>query len=207
MNRIKKQMKKLLIYSSLAAVIPTLFSGCATRGRVITTGGNESIVSVDQVNIQDYMQAAETMINSLLESDALDRVPNPPALMAISRVENRTGVQVETDLLTKKIRIALNKSGKVITRMNFGVGADGKPLTEDPAGKVIDDLGQFGSDAKTTRLPDFTLSGKIIQTRARAGNTHQSTFSFQLSLARGNNAVWEDEKEITKQGSRSAVGF
>ena len=200
-------MKRLLICSSLAAVIPALFSGCATEGHYIQTGGKDSIVTVGEVNIQDFMVASETMINSLLASGALDRVPNPPALIAISRVENRTGAHLETDLLTKKIRIALNKSGKAITRMNFGMGPDGKPLMEDPSGKGIQDEQDFRNDVKTTRLPDFTLSGKIIETRAKAGNKSQSTFSFQLSLAKGNDAVWEEEKEITKQGSRSSVGF
>ena len=201
-------MKKLLISTGMAIVISALVTGCASnQAAYIKTGGDKSIVTVGQVNIQDYMQAAEAMINSLLASGALDRVPNPPALIAISRVENRTGQQLETDLLTKKIRVALNQSGKAITRMNFGVGADGKPLTEDPAGRGIADETNFRNDIKTERLPDFTLSGKIIETRAKAGGLNQSTFSFQLSLAKGNDAVWEDEKEITKQGKRPSVGF
>jgi hypothetical protein len=200
-------MKKLLISGSLLALVPSLFTGCASSGKYIETGGRDSIVNVGQVNIQDFGQAAETMINSLLASGALDKVSTPPALVAISLVQNETGTQFDTDLLSKKIRIALNKSGKAMTRMNFGVGADGKPLVEDPAGRGTADEQNFRNDVKQERLPDFTLSGKIIETRARAGNVRQSTFSFQLSLAQGNNAVWEEEKEITKQGSRAAVGF
>ena len=43
----------------------------------------------------------------------------------------------------------------------------------------------------------------------KAGNTSQSTYSFQLSLTdpKTGLAVWEGEKEITKQGTRSSVGF
>lgn len=200
-------MKKLLLATGTTLLASALLTGCGTQAKYVQTGGSENIVNVGQVNIQDYMQAAQTMINSLLASGALDRVPTPPALIAISRVENRTGQQLETDLLTKKIRIALNQSGKAITRLNFGVGADGKPLMEDPAGRGIADENNFRNDVKTDRLPDFTLSGKIIETRAKAGNLRQSTYSFQMSLARGNDAVWEDEKEITKQGTRPAVGF
>jgi penicillin-binding protein activator len=200
-------MKKLIISSSLVASALALLTGCGTDAHYVQTGGRESVVNVGVINIQDYMQAADAMIESLLASGALDHVSTPPALIAISRVENRTAQQLETDLLTKKIRIALNKSGKAITRINFGVGADGKPLMEDPSGKGIQDEANFRSDVKTERLPDFTLSGKIIQTRVASGNVHQSTYSFQLSLAKGSDAVWEDEKEITKQGTRSSVGF
>jgi len=198
---------KIPVSALIIPIIPLVLAGCGTQAGYIETGGRQSIVNVDQVNIQDFSQAGEAMINSLLESGALDKVPAPPALIAISTVRNDTGTRFDTDLLTKRIRIALNKSGKAMTRMNFGVGADGKPLMEDPAGRGIADEQNFRNDVKTERLPDFTLSGKILETRARAGNTHQSTFSFQLSLAQGNNAIWEDQKEITKQGTRSSVGF
>jgi len=67
---------------------------------------------------------------------------------------------------------------------------------------------EFMNDQKPARLPDFSLSGKIIETVARAGHTHQSTYSFQLSLTdKSGLAVWESEKEITKQGTQPSVGF
>ena len=68
---------------------------------------------------------------------------------------------------------------------------------------------EFMNDAKPQPLPDFSLSGKIIETVARAGDTTQSTYSFQLTLTdpKTGNAVWASEKQITKQGTRSAVGF
>jgi PBP1b-binding outer membrane lipoprotein LpoB len=44
---------------------------------------------------------------------------------------------------------------------------------------------------------------------ACSGSTRQSTYSFQLSLTDSKTglAVWEDKKEITKQGTRPSVGF
>lgn len=202
-------MKKLLLQTCLVALIPAFLSGCANNATYIQTGGGQSIVTVGDVNIQDYIDAAEKMSASLLASGVLDKVPSPPAIIAISRVENRTTQHLETELLTKKIRIALSKGGKAITRMNFGVGADGKPLMEDPSGAGIEDEKNFRNDVKLTRLPDFTLSGKIIETTVKAGRTRQSTYSFQMSLGKGNYAVWEDEREITKsgKGKGASVGF
>jgi hypothetical protein len=56
--------------------------------------------------------------------------------------------------------------------------------------------------------PDYTLSGKIIENRTRQGNKSESTYVFQMALAtRDGLAVWEEEKTITKQGKRSAVGW
>jgi uncharacterized protein (TIGR02722 family) len=132
-------------------------------------------------------------------------VPTPPAVLAISRIINNTGQQIDTDLLTKKIRVALLNSGKAQTTTTLGLGG----TAEDPMAKGLQQENEFANDQKATRKPDFTLSGKIIETTAKSGNTSQSTYSFQLSLtdAKTGLAVWEGEKEITKQGTRSSVGF
>jgi len=198
-------MKKTVLLPLLAAAIPLLAGGCASRAHYIQTGGRESIVSVNSINIQDFIQAADSATSDLLASGRLDKVANPPAVIAISRIVNNTGQQIDTDLLVKKIRVALLNSGKAQTTTTMGVGG----TAEDPMAKGLQQEAEFKADQQTTRTPDFTLSGKIIQTVAHDGNTSQSTFSFQLSLTDTRNglAVWEGEKEITKQGGRSSIGF
>ncbi len=198
-------MKKIVLLSLAAAALPLFVGGCASRAHYIQTGGRESVVSVNEINIQDFIQAANTATGDLLASGALDKVATPPAVIAISRIVNNTGQQIDTDLLTKKIRVALLNSGKAQTTTTMGLGG----TAEDPMAKGLQQEAEFKADQKATRTPDFTLSGKIIQTIARDGNTSQSTFSFQLSMtdAKTGLAVWEGEKEITKQGGRPAVGF
>ena len=193
---------KILI--PLIAASAAFITGCATDSHYVQTGGRENIVNVGQINIQDYIQAANSATSELLASGALDRVKNPPAVLAISRIVNNTGQQIDTDLLTKKIRVALLQSGKAVTTTTFGLGGQ----AEDPLAKGMQQEQEFMNDQKTTRTADFSLSGKIIETTARSGSTRQSTYSFQLSLTdKQGLAVWEGEKEITKQGSSSAVGF
>jgi uncharacterized protein (TIGR02722 family) len=196
-------MKQKIILTLLAA-IPFIIGGCASA-HYVETGGRENVVNVGQINIQDYIQAANAATGDLLASGALDRVATPPAVLAISRIVNNTGQQIDTDLLTKKIRVAVLNSGKALTTTTMGLGG----TAEDPMAKGLQQENEFMNDQKVTRKPDFTLSGKIIETTARAGSTRQSTYSFQLSLtdARTGLAVWEGEKEITKQGTRSSVGF
>ena len=142
------------------------------------------------------MQAADAMTANLLASGVLDKVSNPPAVLAISRIVNNTANQIDTDLLIKRIRVAVLQSGKAVTTSTVGLGS----TAEDPLAKQYQ---------QQIRNPDFTLSGKIIQLAVKAGSTSQSTYSFQLSLTdpKTGNAVWEDYKDITKQGERPSVGF
>jgi len=198
-------MKKHLLPLALVAAMPLLWTGCSSGGaRRIDAGGRESITTVGNVDIQDFVAAAEASVGKLLASGALDKVPKPPAILAVSLVRNQTGQQFDTDLLTKKIRVKLNTSGKALTTTT--VGLDG--VAEDPLAKQLQGERELLEKRKDTVTPDFTLSGKIIETRARAGDVRQSTFSFQLSLTdRRGLALWEGEEEITKQGKRPSVGF
>ena len=63
--------------------------------------------------------------------------------------------------------------------------------------------------AQAVELPDFTLSGKILFDRTKAGSTRQVAYIFQMSLVdtATNRVVWEDEKTITKQGKRAPVSW
>jgi hypothetical protein len=181
----------------LIAAVPFVIGGCATNAHYVQTGDKEQIVSLGQINIQDYANAANEAVNDLLASGALGKVSNPPAVLFVSRIVNNTGQQVDTDLLTHKITAALLQSGKAMT------------TTTDPAAKGYQQENQFLNDQQNTRLPDFTLSGKIIETVDRAGSTSRHTYTFQLSLndTKTGYQVWEGEKEIGKQGTRPAVGF
>ena len=196
-------MKNKIIIPLIAASA-VFITGCATDAHYVATGGTQNIVNVGQINIQDYIQAANTMTGELLASGALDRVKNPPAILAISRIVNNTGKQIDTDLLVKKIRVALLQSGKAVTTTTFGLGGQ----AEDPLASGMQQKRDFLNDKNTPGKADFSLSGKIIQLNARAGNTTQATYSFQLSLTdTAGLAVWEGEKEITKQGTQGSIGF
>lgn len=203
-ERIQMKMKKNLQCCLL--LLPTLafFGGCATHTRYVESTGPRTLVTGD-INVQDFSYAAEDMVKSLLASGALDKAPQQPAVLAISRITNNTTQQIDTDMLTKKIRVALNQSGKVMTTTTMGIGG----IAEDPLAQGIQQEKEFYSDKKEPqRLPDYSLSGKIIEKRDREDKVRQVTYTFQLSLTDGNGlAVWEEEKQITKQGKRGVIGW
>lgn len=200
-------MKRSLTLAAATAV--ALFAtGCATKNdaKYVDSQGPATIVSLDSINIQDWNNAADKLVSSLLASNVLDRAPELPAVMAVSRIRNNTQQQVDTDSLTKKIRIALNQTGKVVTTTTLG--PDGKQ--EDAMAADVGAMQAFmaGEKQKTT-LPYYTLSGKLLEDRVKSGNTRQVTYTFQLSLTtvKDGLAVWEGEEQITKQGQRSSVGW
>ena len=160
-----------------AALAALLLSACSTAPHVVEGTSKVSSMGIDT---EDFASQADQMIQSMLGSGILDKAGHKPAIIVVGRVANNTTRQLDTDLLTKNIRVALNKSGKAQTDVTGGALSD----------------------------PDFTLSGKIIENRVRQGNIRQNTYTFQLSMSdQKGMAVWEEQKEVTKQSEKSAVGF
>jgi hypothetical protein len=193
----------VILPAAAAAALLALGAGCTRPAQYVDPQGSRVMVTLDQINIQDFAMAAEDAVNSLLASGVIDRVPEKPAILVVSRVVNSTSQQVDTDMLTKKIRVALNQSGKALTQTTRGPGG----VVEDELAREIQ-LEREALDGLRTRVPDFSLSGKIIETMSRAGSYRQAAYTFQLSLTDNRGlAVWEGEKAVVKQGRRPSVGF
>ncbi len=104
-------------------------------------------------------------------------------------------------------RLALLKGGRAQVTQQLTLGN----AKEDPLGDQANQMKRFqdGTDRQPIELPDFTLSGKILFDRTKAGSTRQVAYIFQMSLidTATNRVVWEDEKTIVKQGNQNQVGF
>jgi penicillin-binding protein activator len=185
-----------------------LAAGCApdNSAHYVDTNGPNTVVTVHGIDPQDWNRAAADMVQSLMASSVLDNAPRHPAVMAISRIKNETDEEVDIDLLVKNIRVALLQSGKVVTSTTVGLGGN----AEDPLAKGTVEQEQFynGNNNAPPDLPDYTLSGKIIEEDVNAGDVRQATYTFMLSLTdKSGNAIWEDQKQITKQGAHAGVGW
>jgi uncharacterized protein (TIGR02722 family) len=196
-------MKKLFLSAALLSLV-----GCSTRDtKYIEATDGSGIVSLDSVNVQDFALAADTMLKSLYDSPAFVGAKRPdgsPVLM-VGRVTNDTGSNFDTSQLVKKMTVSLTKSGKVRVAKATGFGG---PEDQAAAEARKSQAVVTGESAKPL-IPDFTLSGKILENRTSARGVQQASYIFQLSLTEVKTglAVWEEEKTITKQGSRNSIGF
>lgn len=196
-----KTKNLLMLFPCIALLAIT---GCATtvtrepepKTKVVSTG-------IDQ---KDWNDAAATMIESLKENfinaGKLQTPADKPAMLVISRIVNNTSSSVETDLLIKKIRIELIRTGKVVTSTIIGIGDAEDPIAQEEARRRR----LLG---KEPSRPDYTLSGKITEQVSRLGGTKDISYTFQLSMsgiAEG-TTVWEEERTITKQVKRPGLGF
>lgn len=208
------------LYTSLIALglCSLIVTGCETTGaRRIDPAGTETITTIKRLDIQDAADAAAAMSQSLLESGRLGKHVNAngetvlrPSIIAIDRYVNNTSQQIDRDEVLKKIRVALNKAGvaQTIVTINDKGDLGGE---SNIASKYARENTPADRSVQTPELlmVDYSLTFKILEKRAEAGKVRQNTFTFQMSLVdvKTGLAVWEDEKQITKQGQHSSVGW
>lgn len=180
---------------ALGAVLT--FTGCetATETRTVDAKGPQAI-NTSAINSQDWANAADQLVNSLLSGGALNNAPRTPAILAVDRVINNTQLMVDTDLLIKKIRVALTQTGKIAITNTLGLGERAVVASE---AAELEEM-QSGKKAKVL-VPDYTLYAKLIQQTDKNGKITQNTYAFHMSLVQVKTGltVWEEEKQIAKQ--------
>ena len=180
-------------FPALLVLTAACATGCQQNARVVTDD-RDKIISIDQLDVQDWSNAADQCVQQLLASGALSKAPTSPARVEVTRVVNDTTQRIDTDLLTQKVKIALQQSGKVAF------------ASKDSRAGEVADYRDFKAGDDAPRLPDYVLNGKILEVRSSAGRVKQSSFVFQLNLVdtRQDLDAWSGEAEVTKQGTRNS---
>jgi len=170
--------------------------------RVVTPGG---------FNVNDYIQAAQELSQSLIASGQLDKVDAPPSVVVI------TGVQFKSEdgkgnaqQVTDRIREILITSRKAVIDMSYGVtGPDGKIMYENPTGNAYDAILRWKHDSKNlSKRVDYFLFGTATTIGVHSGALQETTLSFSMTLCDNQSRqVWGKVVDITKQGTRASIGI
>ena len=190
----KNMLTKTFVPAALAVAV---FAGCATPAHYIDPDGQETVVSLNAVDIQDFTMASNALVEQMLARDAFSGTKKPR--IALSLVKNDTTQNFDVSLLTDKVQQRILESGKATVSMSMSTERNQDVVRREMA----------GMGATETVLPDLTLIGKIAEVQARASSTKQVSYVFSLRLAdaRTGDVIWMGEKTLTKQGEKNAVGW
>lgn len=160
----------------------------------------------------DFEKAAVDATESMLQSGALNKRGGGRYVVAIDQIINDTTQRIDTDMLIKKIRISILRSGKAVVTTAIKVGGPESTLSHSVRKLRDNEEVKRTTVAKKNALiaPDMGLSGKIIQRSARTQGGDQLVeyyFQLTLTLLESGLAVWEDEVVIGKIGSSDTVSW
>ncbi|PHQ27248.1 penicillin-binding protein activator LpoB [Marinobacter guineae] len=199
-------LKRAIVLSASVLVL----AGCATPTRYVDPAADNGPVAMT-MDYRDFEKAASEAVDDMLASGAVSNPNGGRYIMVVSRINNDTMQRIDTDQLTKKIRVALLRSGKVVTTTAVGLnGAEDEMTMRARELRNSEEFDQSGVQKKgTLQAPDLSLSGKILQRNHKVGDEQQVEYYIQLSLtdlATG-LAFWEGETPIIKRGSNDSVSW
>ena len=189
----------------LALATTTLATACASPNKRLDTNTRQRIVTTTGLDVDDAIRAADVMTESMLNSRVF--AGGEPPIIEVSTFINNTETQIDPDSVLKKIRVELTNSG--LARVFTPRGQDALAAEQSARSAFRNSTPTGQNSVQDTLRPDYTLSFKIIDDRAKAGRIRELTYTFQMSLTDANTrlAAWEGEEVVTKQGSKATVGW
>ena len=187
-----------------------LLASCAAPTQNIDMN-NDQGAAVMALDHRDFTKAADTMVQSLMTSNALTNKPGGERyVVAISDVLNDTMQRIDTDQLVRKVRRDMLNSGKcIITTAVSGKGEEDKMNTQARELRGNAEFNQATVQEKGQLVaPELSLNGKIFQRNIRLDNGDQQVeyyFSLTLTQLKTGLAIWEDEVVMGKRGSGKSV--
>ena len=198
-------MKKILPIA-LCAVL----AACGGT-RVVDLDNERDVATMQDVmelEYRDWEKTAANMTDSMLKSGALTGVKKP--VIAVANIKNDTMQRFDTDILIKKIRTTILKSGRAQIATNF-TGEDTTSNTvRNTRGNTEYDQSTFAGTG-TLIAPNMSLSGKMLQRKLKIQSGWFSSvdtrveYYLQLTLTdlKTGLSVWEDEQPIVKEGDHA----
>ena len=195
-------MKNIFKILSVLCFVLSL-NGCATQTMLIDNE-NDTTDRAAALEGRDFEKAANAMIEDMLDMGTLSKPNGQPYILVISRIENDTMQRIDVDELSKSIRIALMKSGKVrVTAFQEDamVMASGQLRASSEFNQA--NVRRSGSLA----APELSLSGKITQREFIVSGKKHIEYRFALSITdlRNGLTIWEGEEKIKKIADKNAV--
>lgn len=202
-------MKKMI-----PCAIAIALCGCG-QTRVVDLQNQTDVSSMQDVmelEYRDWTNTAESMTKSMIESGAFADIKKP--VIAIANIKNDTMQRFDTDILTKKIRSTLLKSGKaqISTAFQNASSAEDDSTYNMRNQRNNDEYDKATFAQKGTLVaPNMSLSGKMLQRNLKLQSGWFSSvdtrveYYLQLTLTdlKTGLSVWEDEQPIVKEGDHA----
>lgn len=206
-------LHKLFKYTTAIMLgLSLTLTGCSSNVEYVNADNADDAISLG-LDSQDFEQAAQEALNSLLASNALNKPGGGRYVVAIGKMINDTTVRIDTDMLVKKIRIGMLQSGKAVITTAIASNSNN---VDDLVYDVRELRGndEFKQDTiagkGTLYAPDFSLTGKILQRISRTGKNKQLVeYYLQLTLTdiKSGLAYWENESVVRKLGSNKSTAW
>ena len=191
-------------YIKCLLICVLLLSGCSSVSYIDAEKQSSNISA--QLSYADLTKAVDLLSDKFVKQspNIYNGVSQDKKILFVGRVLNDTQQHLDTDLLSKRLRMNIANTGKFVitSALDTEEVRESRELLDDPLfnqettkkqGKVL--------------APDYALTGKIIQRTLKVGRKYKIEYIFQVTVSDlGNGLVyWEAEEVIGKLAKKNDV--
>lgn len=159
----------------------------------------------DQWSETDMQVVVKSMVESMVQSNAIVKLKNPPDVM-VTQLQNKTSEHIDTQSIMDMIRVELTNSGKV-------------SFIDKEARKDISDeydyqnSGMVSKDTKKSAGQqigaDYIINGRLDSIVQEVGKNKSVYYKLTLNLTdlKTSRIVWTNQKEIRKTFKKKTIGL
>jgi PBP1b-binding outer membrane lipoprotein LpoB len=209
-------MKNPTLSAALAALC-LCFASCGSAPTRVSTSQLRSTMGFDP---KEVSETSGEMAESLLSANILrNKGKDGRSVIAISTFRNNTALyDFDPNVIFNRIRVTLNKSGVAycyvtndayVSKNRASVASHNN--VSDAKNELLASIGRSerASYQSAGPAPQYTLTLELIETHGAVGRTTNKTYDIHMTLneIRSGLAIWEEQKDISKDRTRASVGF
>ncbi len=198
-------MKKILVGGCIVSAA-LFFAGCASK---VEYGDAQSVETVNtDFGSTDLHQIAAKMVDSLLSSNAVaQKGKNGQPVVIIDKIKNKTDEHIDTESVTDTIVTKMLQSGRfqIVDQTNMDA-VRGQIDFQTSSGLVDPAAAMKVGKMVGAQYMVFGNMSSIVKDNKSTKDVYYKFTLKLMDLQRG-TLVWQDEKEIRKQMSRSTFGL
>ncbi|KAB2826178.1 penicillin-binding protein activator LpoB [Aliivibrio finisterrensis] len=200
-------MKKLLLSGVIASM---MLSGCQlTKTSTSYIDAKDTTTNiVATISYADFNKAATELADEIIASPGLAQKDGSRTIVLVDEITNDTMQRIDTDQLTKGIRVKLLQSGLFAVTTAFGEDDSTRKARSLKDSELVNQ--KTVKKSGTVLAADYSLSGKIIQRNATLDNDDtRIEYYFQLTMTNLEYGVafWEGERVVGKVADGSTVSW
>lgn len=199
-------MKKVLCVAVLAMGVFGLTS-CGPKAFVkgqYEDTNKENLLN-DQWSETDMQVVVKSMVDSLVQSKAINNVQKMPIVM-VTNLQNKTSEHIDTQSIMDMVRVELTNSGKVAFVDKEARGDISNEYDYQNSGIVSEETkktpgGQIGAD--------YIVNGRLDSIVQEVGKEKTVYYKLTLNLTNLKTGIisWTNQKEIRKKFKKKSIGL
>ncbi|ELP5726865.1 penicillin-binding protein activator LpoB [Vibrio vulnificus] len=194
--------------NTIAAVMScALLSGCQTPTAYIDASDTQNHVAA-ALTYADFNKAASELAEEVIAAPGIGQKDGSRTIVYVAEITNDTMQRIDTEQLTKGIRVKMLQSGKFAMTTAMGEDNTIHKMSELKKSKTFNEATvKTGGKALA---PDFSLTGKIMQRDLTLDNGDtRIEYYFQMSLTHLEYGIayWEGERVIGKVADGDTVSW